>query len=224
MSDFAAVPATEGLWVDCDTIGSLAPHQLAALLAYTHPQHGKVVGVVGYSALPGEHPDGTLWTPATLAMVLEAGLQASWIQHPLAPGWLPSEHLAALHEATASEYAASCGFPVEMHGGVDIEGAGGPTYGYGLTWATNRVQRGGKCLGYYGYELGMTLAQFAAMPNVTSYWQAYNQARLPGRGPALAQGPTITIPGFGAVDIDVMARDARGELPMVCARLIAPTV
>lgn len=212
-----AVPATPGLWLDCDTIGAITVSRLAAILAYEHPRLGRVQGLIGYAALPGEQPDGTLWTTGALAMVTDAGLQALWIEHPLAPGWLPSEHLAALQEAAASQQAASVGFPLAMHGGVDIEGCGAGSYGYGLTWATNRVQRGGLCLGYYGFQLGMTLEQFADMANVTSYWEAYNQPRLPGRGPALVQGPTITIYGFGEVDIDTMAPDAKGDLPLVCA-------
>jgi hypothetical protein len=216
VTDYAVAPARVGLWLDCDTIGTLTPSRIAAAMAHVHPTYGKVQGIEGYSELPNERVDGTIWTADSLAMVVAAGAQALWIQHPLAPGWIPSENLGAIHEEHASAYAASCGFPMPIHGGVDIEGTAGPSYGYGLTWATNRVQRGGKCMGYYGYQLGMSLADFAAMANVTAYWEAFNQPRIGGRGPCLVQGPTLTIPGFGAVDTDLMAADLKGELPMVC--------
>jgi hypothetical protein len=214
---FTALPARVGLWLDCDTIGTLTPARIAAALAYVHPVYGKVQGVEGYTELPGERTDGTVWTPESLEIVVAAGLQALWVQHPLAPGWIPSENLGSIHEERASAYAASCGFPMGIHGTVDIEGTAGPAYGYGLTWATNRVQRGGKCMGYYGYQLGMSLEQFVAMPNVTAYWRAFNQGVIGGRGPCLQQGPTVTIPGFGQVDTDLMAADLRGELPLACA-------
>ena len=211
-----AMPARPGVFLDCDTIGTLTPARLAAAMAYVDPSRGPVVGLAGYCPLPGEKPDGTLWTVEALDLVTSLGLQALWIQHPLAAGWLPSEHLGALHEATASEYALSVGFPADMHGEVDVEGCGGPSYGYALTWASNRVQRGGKCSLYYGWKLGMSLEQCAALPNVTSYHRAFNQPILPGRGPALIQGPTVDIPGFGAADVNLMIADVRGELPLVC--------
>lgn len=208
--------AAVGLWVDCDTIGTLTPARLRALLAYEHEVHGKVKGVIAYAPLPGERVDGTLWTPDALELVTVAGgLQASWIGHPLKDGWLPSEHLGALHEASVSDYTTSLGFPLAMHGWCDIEGCGGSSLGYGLTWSTNRVQRGGKAGAYNGWKLGQTLEQLAEAPDFTSYWCAFNQMPTPGRGPAIRQGPTIDIPGFGPVDIDVVSADAKGELPLV---------
>lgn len=222
-----AVPATAGLWIDFDFV--MTPARIQAVLAWSLPSDigrlkagAKVAGGFGYSALPGEHPDGTLWTPQSLTDWTDAGLQAGWIQHPLNPGWLGSEHLGALHEAQASEYAAEVGFPVGMHGGLDVEGCGGSSYGYALTWASNRVQRGGKCLGYHGFELGMGLWEFADMPNVTSYWRAQNQQPLPGpRGDAIIQHyPSVTIPGVGRVDLNDLAPDLRWQVPIVAARVL----
>jgi hypothetical protein len=209
-------PARPGLWVDCDTCGSLTPERIASLLAYTHPSGAKVHGLIGYSEYPGEMPtDHTVWTAPTLVLATEAGFQALWVQHPPLPGWLPSEHMGAVHEAHASAYAASVGFPAEMHGVNDIEGTGGSSLGYGMVWSSNRVQRGGKAACYYGYQLGMTLDQCEDIPDFSQYWRAFNQAELPGRGSSIRQGATITIPGFGEVDVDWIAADLRGDLPLV---------
>jgi hypothetical protein len=221
MTDYSAGPAPEGLWIDVDFV--LTPPKLTALKAYVHPQHGPVLGIFGYSELPSETVDGTVWTAQSLADATGEGFACGWIQHPLYPNWVPSENLGAIHEEHASAYAASVGFPGSMHGGLDVEGAGAPSYGYAVTWATNRVQRGGGCLGYHGYKLGMSLEQFAAMANVTSYWRALNSPPLPGlRGDAVIQlYPSVTIPGVGEVDLDLVAKDARGELPLVCSKLAA---
>ena len=208
-----AQPARVGLWVDLDFCGRLTPAMLVALSAYTHPEHGKVVGIFGYSELPGENVDGTVWTAASLGYVIDAGYQAGWIQHPLNPGWVPSENLAATHVTHASAYAESVGFPRAMHGGMDIECTGGPSLGYAAIWShLRKLMAGASTLGYYGYELGMLLSEFEALPDVDSYWRAFNQAALGGRGPCVTQGPTITIPGFGQVDIDVVAPDAHGDV------------
>jgi hypothetical protein len=213
------VPALPGLWVDFDFVPT--PAKIAALLAWAAPDGRKVVGGMGYAALPSEAPDGTLWTPPSLDDWTAAGLQALWVQHPLAPGprgWLPTQSLALQQEARASTYAAYCGFPLAMHGYCDIEGCGGPSLDYGTTWAACRVHRGGLSGNYHGYELGMSLDECEAILHFTSYWRAQRQQALPGRGDAIVQDyPSVTIPGFGLVDTNTLAPDAKGDVPMVCA-------
>lgn len=211
-------PAATGLWLDCDY--PLTPPRIAAMLAWADPRGRKVVGVFRYVPLPGNSAAGDISAQELLDLT-DAGLMVGWVQHVLMPGWLPYEHLGAIHEAHSSQYALDVGFPADMHGGFDIEGCTGHSYGYALTWASNRVQRGGHCLGYHGYELGMTPEQFAAMPNVTSYWRAAGQPALPGgRGDAVIQHyPPVTIPGVGEVDLDDVQVDGRGDLPMVAARV-----
>jgi hypothetical protein len=211
-----AVRATPGLWLDSDF--TWTPARLDVLDKWSHSAYGRPVGLIGYAPLPGEPVDSTLWTPTSLADVCQRGYQALWIQHPLNPGWLPTEHLGALHEATASAYAASCGFPAEMHGGLDVEGTGGGSYGYALTWSANRKQRGGSTLGYNGYDLGMLLSQWEALPDVDAYWSGQRCPDVGGRGPCMRQQyPSLIIPGVGSVDLNLMKADARGSLPLVCA-------
>jgi hypothetical protein len=201
-------PARPGLWIDVDF--PLTPARLETLKLWM-----KVEGIYRYGPLPNNSVVGDI-SAQEAQDICGAGYQLGIVGHPLRPGWVPSENLGAIHEEHLSAHVALCGLPAGMHLACDIEGTAGPSYGYGLTWAANRVQRGGKAQCYYGYQLGMTLEQCAEIPDFDSYWSAFNQARLPERGAALVQGRTVTIPGVGEVDIDTMAPDLRGEMPLVC--------
>jgi hypothetical protein len=206
-----AVPAEEGLWLDCAVV--LTPKRLAALKAYSP----NIRGIFRYCPLPN---NSSAWdiSAQELADITGEGYQCGWIGHPLRAGWVPSEALGREHEEHASEHAANCGFPVEMHGGVDVEGCAGSSVGYSLVWSSNRKQRGGRTLGYYGWNLGCSLDEFEDLPDIDSYWRAYNQTELPGRGPAVRQrAPEVMIPGVGWVDLDDVRKDLRGDLPLVAA-------
>jgi hypothetical protein len=209
----AAVRAQEGLWVDVDF--PLTPAKLALLRAWSYADQ-KVVGVLRYGPLPNNSVIGDL-SAQEAEDICGAGFQLIGIQHPLAAGWIPTENLGAIHEEHASTHFALCGLPASLHQVCDVEGTGGPSYGYALTWSANRKQRGGSTMLYYGWLLGMSLAQAEGLPDVDAYYEAYNQPRVGGRGPCLVQGVTVTVPGVGNVDVDTMAADLRGDLPLVCA-------
>jgi hypothetical protein len=206
-----AVEAAVGTWIDCAIV--LTPPRIAALKAFSP----SIRGVFRYCPLPN---NASTWdiSAQELADITGEGLQCGWIGHPLRAGWMPSTALGRAHEEHASEHAAQCGFPPEMHGGMDVEGCAGPSMGYSIMWSSNRKQRGGRTLGYYGWELGMSLDEFEDLADVDSYWRAYNVGELPGRGPSVRQrAPETMIPGVGWVDLNDVARDRRGQLPLVAA-------
>jgi hypothetical protein len=214
MSVLITVPATPGIWLDCNTV--LTAGVCAQLVQAGHP------GVMRYVSFAGLPRVGCI-SSLEAQVITDAGLQLLLVMHVRGTRannfhWHPSACSGTDDGNEAAACAKAAGYPLGSHVFVDIEGVSDTqeqTVAYTVAVQRAIISAGYLSGLYDGFDAQLDANAKWLLPG-NSYWAAPGGREVERRGYAIRQGPLVVITGV-QFDRNVLAPDLLGDVPMVAA-------
>jgi hypothetical protein len=151
--------------------------------------------------------------------ILGSGLWLELVNFAHKPGWLPTASMGTADGQKDVQLLKQLGIPQGMELWIDLEGSAGSVADT-TDWINSRalqIVSAGYLAGLYvGNSCVLDGPQLYALPNISRYWQAYNQG-IPEPQCGFCQfqlfPPNQTVSGV-LVDLDYSSSDYKGRVPI----------